>query len=139
MLASSGGPFSKTAIRRARELAGPDPIAVVSTLKIFGSSWGLPSPGLMPTAKERQEQLAIVRTAIEALERRGCVADGQIAATRTAGKTIARIAVARGARIVVMDDPGTSGVRRFVEGDITSVVRRRLGPSILFEEVGEPH
>ena len=137
VLASSGAPFSKKAIRRAWELAGPDPIAVVSTVKIYGSSWGLPSPGLMPTAKERQEQADIVRVAIEVLERRGCTVDGQVAATRGAGRTIARIAFARGARIVVMDDPGTSGVRRFVEGDVTSIVRRRLGQSIVLEEVAK--
>jgi hypothetical protein len=136
VLASTGGPFSKAVIRKAGDLAGDDPITVVSILKIYGSSWGLPVPGLMPTPKERQEQLAIVSAAIEQLERRGCVVDGQIAATRTAGKTIARIALARGARIVVMDDPGTTGVRRFVEGDIISIVRRRLGGVAALELVG---
>ena len=135
VVASSGAPFTKTAIRRARELAGGDPIAVVSTLKIFGSSWGLPTPGLMPTAKERQEQVAIVSAAVKALKRQGCIVDGQVAATRGAGRTIARIALTRGARIVVMDDPGTKGLRRLVEGDITSVVRRRLGQSVSLELV----
>jgi hypothetical protein len=138
VVASSGAPFTKAAIRRARELAGANPIAVVSTLKIYGSSWGLPTPGLMPTAKERQEQLAIVRAAVHSLERRGCIVDGQVAATRRAGFTIARIALARGASVVVMDDPGTRGLRRFVEGDITAVVRRRLGHVASLELVNKP-
>jgi len=135
VVASSGEPFSKAAISRAGELAGSDPITVVSTLKIYGSSWGLPVPGLMPTPKERQQQLAIVKAAVKELQRRGYAVDGQVAATRSAGKTIARIAYARGARIVVLDGPGTKGGRTFVEGDITSVVRRRLGPSVLLDLV----
>jgi len=126
LLASSGAPFSKAAVRRARELAAGEPVAVLSILKIYGSTFGLPNPGLLPTRREREEQFANVRKAINQLERSGCTADGQIAATRSAGRMIAKVARARQVRVVVMDDFTESGVRRVIEGSVTSTVRRRL-------------
>jgi nucleotide-binding universal stress UspA family protein len=126
LLASSGAPFSKAAVRRARELAAGEPVAVLSILKIYGSTFGLPNPGLLPTRREREEQFANVSKAISQLERGGCTADGQIAATRSAARTIARVARVRGVRVVVMDDSAESGVRRVIEGSVTSTVRRRL-------------
>jgi len=126
LLASSGAPFSKAAVRRARELAAGGPVAVLSILKIYGSTFGLPNPGLLPTRREREEQFANVNKAITQLERSGCTADGQIAATRSAGRTIARVARVRGVRVVVMDDSAESGVRRVIEGSVTGTVRRRL-------------
>ena len=126
LLASSGGPFSKAAVRRARELAAGEPVAVLSILRIYGSTFGLPNPGLMPTRREREEQFANVSKAINQLERSGCTADGQIAATRSAGRMIAKVARVRQVRVVVMDDSAESGVRRVIEGSVTSTVRRRL-------------
>jgi nucleotide-binding universal stress UspA family protein len=126
LLASSGAPFSKAAVRRARELAAGGPVAVLSILKIYGSTFGLPNPGLLPTRRERDEQYANVSKAITQLERSGCTADGQIAATRSAGRTIARVARVRQVRVVVMDDSTETGVRRVIEGSVTSTVRRRL-------------
>jgi len=126
LLASSGAPFSKAAVRRARELADGQPVAVLSILKIYGSTFGLPNPGLLPNRRERDEQFANVKKAINALERSGCTADGQVAATRSAGRTIAKVARVRQVRVVVMDDSTESGVRRVIEGSITSIVRRRL-------------
>jgi nucleotide-binding universal stress UspA family protein len=126
LLASSGAPFSKAAVRRARELAAGEPVAVLSILKIYGSTFGLPNPGLLPTRREREEQFANVSKAINQLERSGCTADGQIAATRSAGRMIAKVARVRQVRVVVMDDSAESGVRRVIEGSVTSTVRRRL-------------
>jgi hypothetical protein len=126
LLASSGSPFSRAAVRRAYELAGGEPVAVLSILKVYGSQFGLPNPGLLPTRREQDEQLAVVRRAIDALEQRGCTVDGQVAATRSAGRMIAKVARARKVRYVVMDDSAQSGVRRVIEGSVTSIVRRRL-------------
>jgi nucleotide-binding universal stress UspA family protein len=126
LLASPGAPFSKAAVRRARELAAGEPVAVLSILKIYGSTFGLPNPGLLPTRREREEQFANVSKAINQLERSGCTADGQIAATRSAGRMIAKVARVRQVRVVVMDDSAESGVRRVIEGSVTSTVRRRL-------------
>src|SRR5258708_13988701 len=75
LLASSGEPFSRAALRRARELAGGQPVAVLSILKIYGSSFGLPNPGLMPTPPEREEQLKILKQATRESQPRGYTAD----------------------------------------------------------------
>ena len=126
LLASSGSPFSRAALRRAHELAVGEPVAVLTILKVYGSSFGLPNPGLMPTRRERDEQLAIVSRAIKELERLGGSVDGQVAATRSAARTIAKVARARKVRYVVMDSPTATGVRKIIEGELTGIVRRRL-------------
>src|SRR2546429_6865462 len=76
LLASAGTPFSGAAVRRAYELAAGQPVAVLTILKVYGSSFGLPNPGLLPTRRERDEQYTIVRRAIAAVERRGGGAGG---------------------------------------------------------------
>src|SRR6478736_787007 len=136
LLASSGEPFSRAAVKRAHELAAGQPVAVLSILKVYGSTFGMPNPGLLPTRREREEQYAIVRRAIAAVERRGGAADGQIAANRSAGRTIAKVARRRRVRYVVMDDSAPSGVRRVTEGTVTATVRRRLGAGATLELVG---
>ncbi len=135
LLASSGSPISRAAVRRAHELAVGEPVAVLSILKVYGSTFGLPNPGLMPTRREREEQLAIVSRAIKDLERLGGTVDGQVAATRSAGRTIAKVARARKVRHVVMDLPTTTGVRRIIEGELTGIVRRRLPDGTTLELV----
>ena len=136
LLASSGAPFSRAAVRRARELAGGEPVAVLSILKVYGSQFGLPNPGLLPTRREREEQMAIVRRAISDLEHRGCTADGQVTATRSAGRTIAKVARARQVRYVVMDSHPATGLRRVIEGEVANIVRRRLRDRAVLELVG---
>ena len=136
LLASSGSPFTRAAMRRARELAAGEPVAVLSILKVYGSTFGLPNPGLLPSQREREEQLTIIRRAIDELERRGCTVDGQVAATRSAGRTIAKVARARQVRYVVMDSHPATGMRRVIEGELTNIVRRRLGDAATLELVG---
>jgi nucleotide-binding universal stress UspA family protein len=137
LLASSGSQFSRAAMRRARELADGQPVAVLSILKVYGSTFGLPNPGLMPTRREREEQLNNVKRAISELENRGCTVDGQIAATRSAGRTIAKVARARKVSYVVMDDQRASGIRRVIEGEVTNNVRRWLRGAAVLELIGE--
>jgi hypothetical protein len=108
---------------------------VLSILKVYGSQFGLPNPGLMPTRREREEQLAIVQRAITDLEGRGCTVDGQVAATRSAGRTIAKVAKARNVRYVVMDAQPLTGVRKVIEGELTNIVRRRLRDGATLELV----
>lgn len=135
LLASNGERFSKASIERARHLAVGEPIGVLVILRIFGSSFGLQHPGLMPTQREAEEKLEILRAAINTLERWGCDADGQLAATRHPVKQIASVARRRQARIVVMDGPTTTGLRRLVEGDMTVSIRRRLRGQATLEVV----
>ena len=87
---------------------------------------------------EREEQFALVRRAIDALERRGGSADGQIATTRSAGRTIATVARARGVRYVVMDDREPKGMGRVVQGGVMATVRRRLVSGTVLELVAVP-
>jgi hypothetical protein len=136
LLASAGDPFSTAALRRARELAGGEPVAVLTILKVYGSTFGLPNPGLLPSRSEREEQLAVVRRAISELERRGCAVDGQVAATRSAGRTIAKVARARQVRHVVMDAPRDRGMRGLIEGSLAGNVRRGLAAGVTLELVG---
>jgi hypothetical protein len=124
-------------MRRARELADGQPVAVLSILKVYGSSFGLPNPGLLPTRRERDEQLKNVKQAISELERRGCMVDGQVAATRSAGRTIARVARARKVSYVVMDSQPATGFRRLVEGEVTNNVKRWLRGAAVLELIGE--
>jgi hypothetical protein len=138
LLATTGEPFSKAAIRRAYELAAGEPVAVLAILKVYGSQFGLPNPGLLPTRREREEQFESVRRTIAALERRGGSADGQIAATRSAGRTIAKVARARGVRYVVMDDREPKGMGRVVQGGVVATVRRRLVTGTVLELVAVP-
>ncbi len=138
LLASSGAPISRAAARRARDLAAGQPIAVVSILRVYGSTFGLPNPGLLPTRRERDEQIGIVDRAIRDLERMGCTADGQVTATRSAGRTIAKAARARGVSYVVMDAVTATGIRRIMEGELTAVVRRRLRGAAELDVVPAP-
>jgi hypothetical protein len=138
LLASSGAPFSRAAARRARELSGGGPVAVMAILKVYGSAFGLPNPGLMPSRREREEQLGIVTRAIKDLERQGCTVDGQVTATRSAGRAIAKAARARHVRYVVMDAHPATGARRIIEGELANIVRRRLGDTAVLELVAPP-
>jgi hypothetical protein len=137
LLASPGTPFSRAAIARACELAAGEPVAVLSILKVYGSALGLPNPGLMPTRRERDEQYAIVKRAVASAERRGCVADGQITVTRSAGRTIAKVARRRNVRYVVMDEHEAGGLRRFTDGAVVATVRRGLADGARLELVTE--
>jgi nucleotide-binding universal stress UspA family protein len=137
LLASPGAPFSRAAIRRACELAAGEPVAVLSILKVYGSAFGLQNPGLMPNRRERDEQYANVRRAITAVERRGGTADGQVTATGSAGRTIAKAARRRNVRYVVMDDHDAGGLRRITQGAVTATVRRMLAGRVELELVTE--
>ncbi len=127
LLASDGRRgFGSGAVARAAALAGSEPVAVVTIAKIYGSSFGLPAPGLMPTKAEMNERLGWIRDALSRLERKGIEADGQVAQTRRAVRTIARIARARTVRAVVIESAEQPRWRSVVEGDVASGVARRL-------------
>ena len=128
VLASDGRhPFSRGAVARAAELAGPQgSVAVLVIAKIYGTQFGLPHPGLMPTKDEITTRQAWLREALATLERKGVDADGQLAATRKPVKKIAKVTRLRSARFVVTDETPATGVRRIVEGDTGVDLRRKL-------------
>ena len=130
LLASTTGSFSPEAIRIATQAADGRPVAVLVITRIHGYALGIPNPGLLPTRREQETARNAVSDTVLALSRGGVSADGQVAATRSAAKTIARVARARGARHVVMDTPTGSRLRRFVEGEPSVGLRRRVDPSV---------
>lgn len=130
LLVPLGDRASAASVRRAAALADGGPLAVLGLLKIHGYSFGMPNPGLMPTAKEREAQLQLVSDAIGRLEHLGCDADGQVAATRHPIRAIATVAKRRDVHHVVIDQPVLSRLRRSLEGDVAAGVRRRLGAAI---------
>jgi hypothetical protein len=133
LIASNGEKIPRAAIRQALRISTGGPVAVVTIARIYGSSLGLPNPGLMPTRKEMNEQKEIVQEALSAIEKGGSEALGQIAASRRPSKTIAQAAAARGVKYVLVIRPEKVGWRLFVEGDVAKEVARKLGPGVTVE------
>lgn len=135
LIASNGEKIPGAAVRQALRMAAGDPVAVMTIARIYGSAYGLPNPGLMPTRKEMAEQKEIVQRAVSAIEKAGSRAWGQIAASRRPSKTIAQAAAARGVQHVLVIRPEKVGWRLFVEGDVAKEVAKKLGPSVTVEGV----
>lgn len=136
LLTSTDGSFSPESIRLAAQVSGQTSVAVLVITRIHGYAWGIPNPGLLPTRKEQEAAKEAVAQAVRALGRHGVAADGQVAATRSAAKTISRIARVRNARHIVMDSSGGgSQFRRLVEGDPAAGLRRRVDPTVDFHIV----
>jgi Universal stress protein family len=135
LIATNGLPVPAAVLSRAKSLGEGAPVAVVTIARIYGSSLGLPNPGLMPTKKEMAEQREIVERALGALERKGVESWGQVAASRRPAKTIAEVATARGAKHVLVVRPEQSQLRKVVEGDLANEVSRKLGPNVCVEGV----
>ena len=128
LLASTGGAFAVESIRLARDVS-EGLVGVLVVARIYGTSFGMPNPGLLPTVKERRTAQDRVEQAIRALGKVGVVADGQVLITRHPAAGIARVARARAARQVVLEAPAQGGLRRFVEGDFEASIQRKLGTS----------
>jgi hypothetical protein len=126
LLVPVGGPPIRSTVERAVAEAAGGTVAVVTMLRIHGSAWGFPNPGLLPNAREKAEARRIVELTIAAVERAGGHADGQITATRHPGRVVAAAARRRGARLVIVERPPVGRVRAAVEGDLGASVRRRL-------------
>jgi hypothetical protein len=131
-----GDPIPASAVKRAVCLSDGGPVAVITIARIYGSSMGLPNPGLMPTRKEMAAQKDQVEKAIRMIERSGIRAWGQLAASRKPVKTIAEAARARGAEhVVLVRIPQTKKWRALVEGDIVKEVSSKLGSGVVVEGV----
>jgi hypothetical protein len=136
LVASNGVAIPNASLRLARRLGRGEPVAVVSIVRLYGSSMGLQNPGLMPTHKEMAAQREIVERAVSSLEKDGTEAWGQIAISRRPAKTIAAAAKARGAAHVIIVRPEQSvRWRRVVEGDLVKEVARKLGADVEVEGV----
>ena len=104
LLASEGRAIPAAAIERAAELAraGGGSVHVFSVARVWGSGFGLPNPGLLPSKREWDEQRVVVADAVQALKKRGVEATGHVLATRKATKRIVREAERLGCGVIVM-------------------------------------
>jgi len=104
LLASEGRAISPAAIelaaRLARECGGR--VHVFAVVRVWGSSFGFPNPGLMPNKREWDAQKTVVADAIDALREHGVEATAQVLATRKATKRIVREAARLDCAAIVM-------------------------------------
>lgn len=129
--APMGDPIPAAAVKEALRLSGGEAVAVVTIARIYGSSLGLPNPGLMPTRREMAAQKSQVEKAVRQIEKGGGQAWGQIAASRKPVKTIAAVAKVRGVRhVLVVSTPQTKKWREVVEGNIVKDISRKLGSDV---------
>jgi nucleotide-binding universal stress UspA family protein len=114
-------------IDRAVELATPEhaKFTIVSIARVFGTSLGIPHPGLKPTPAEWQVQRDLVQDAADRLRDRGFEVRLQVARSRNAPKMIARWATARHMHAVVVADPERPKWRRVIEGEVAKEIFRR--------------
>jgi nucleotide-binding universal stress UspA family protein len=107
LLASEGRRIPASAVEFAVQLArkAEAPVHVFIVARIWGSAFGLPHPGLMPTKREWQLQREFVAEAVDRLQRRGVEATGQVVSARNAGKRILVEAERRRPEAIVMAAP----------------------------------
>jgi nucleotide-binding universal stress UspA family protein len=141
LLASEGRRIPDRAVAFAADLAKPSgaPIFVFSVARVWGTSLGLPMPGLLPSKREWDEQRELVERAVKELRRRGIEARGHVVGTRKATKRIVREAERLGCDAIVMaaDPPRSWIVADFMWSQEPYRVRRRARiPVYLVEENG---
>jgi nucleotide-binding universal stress UspA family protein len=129
LLASEGRPFSDEAVRLAARLAREEgcEVRVVSIARVWGTSLGLPHPGLRPNKREMAQHEDHIAKAIRALKRAGVRSDGHIIASRKATRSILAEAARQHARAIVMgaDPPRNRFVADMMWSQEAHRVRRR--------------
>jgi Universal stress protein family len=107
MLASEGRRIAGSAVEFAAQMAlkAEAPVHVFFIARIWGSAFGMPHPGLMPTKREWQVQRDLAAEAVDRLKRRGVEATGQVVSSRNAGKRILAEAKRRRPGAIVMSAP----------------------------------
>jgi nucleotide-binding universal stress UspA family protein len=115
LLATEGRPISPLAVAKAAELAIAHhaTVHVLAVARIWGSAFGLPHPGLQPTARELDAQRGIVGDAITALRQRHVEATGEVTRSRGAAALISKRAQQRSCLAIVMTaDPKPHWLKR---------------------------
>ena len=129
LVSLAGAPFPAEVIRRTVKLAKPEhaKITVLGIARVYGTSLGLPHPGLKPTMGEWEEQRNVVNDAADLLRSKGFEVRVAAAKSRNAPKMIAKWGKARNFHAIVLADPERSKLRRRIEGDLTHEIERRCG------------
>jgi nucleotide-binding universal stress UspA family protein len=129
LLASEEREIPRAAIDLAARIAKrcDAPVHVFTIARVWGTSFGFPNPGLMPTKAEWDKQHESVRKAVARLRRKGVEADGRVIGTRAGAKRIVREARRLGCGVIVMgaDPPRGRFVRDFMWSQEPYRVRRR--------------
>ena len=129
LLASESREIPRAAIDLAARIAERSgaPVHVFTIVRIWGTSFGFPSPGLYPTKREWDEQRRNAEKAVARLERKGVEADARVIGTRAGAKRIVREAQRRGCDVIVMaaDPPRHPVVANFMWSQEPYRVRRR--------------
>ena len=117
LLASEGRKIPAAAVTFAAQLAknAGGEIHVLSIARIWGSSLGLPHPGLMPNTREWKAQHDLVAEALAGFKRLGIEATGQVLSSRNAGKRILTEARKRRSDAIVM---AADGPRHWLINDL---------------------
>src|ERR1700732_2228511 len=104
LLASEGRPFSPAACEFAAGLVRPGEGAgpVFSIARVWGTSFGFPNPGHLPSRQEWDEQRALVGEAVHDLRRRGIEATGHVVGPRRATRGILAEAARTHSEVIVM-------------------------------------
>jgi nucleotide-binding universal stress UspA family protein len=140
LLATDGAPFTDEVLNRVLELAAPEhaKITVVCVAKVFGTSLGLPHPGLQPNRVELEMYRTMTNDAADALRAHGFEVRVAMSKSRNANKMIARWATAKNFHAVVVPDPVRPNWRRRLEGDPTTEIHRRSGVPVYAVPVTSP-
>ena len=142
MLVVAGDTVSRAAISRTAQLAAGAAVTVIGVGQAGMGGRAVPPCGGSsegwPAETGAEQVRRAVALAMSMLENAGVMALGHIAVTGPPARTVARVARARGARVVVLDTPSglATELRRRVYGSGIAVVSatepdagRRVSPS----------
>jgi nucleotide-binding universal stress UspA family protein len=129
LLASEGRRIPQEAVDFAARLAksAGASVHVLSIARVYGTSLGLPHPGLLPRKREWDEQRELVTAAVRALKKQGLKAQGSAVGTRAATKHILKTAQDYYCEAIVMaaDPPRNWLIADFMWSQEPYRVRRR--------------
>jgi len=133
LLVVAGAAVSPAAIARTAELAGGAPVTVIglSTSETSRTHAASPwHPHLNHSGTEPELVRRTVALAMSVLEDTGVVAMGHIV-TGPPARAVARVARARGARVVILDQPRPSSGGQPAAGLMAELRRRMYGSGIV--------
>jgi len=127
LVASPAAPLPIEVLERVVELATPEhaKITVLGVARVYGTSLGLPHPGLRPTHLEWEDLRGYVDTAAEILRAKGFEVRVALSRSRNAPKMIAAWVRAKNFHAVVVPDPPRARWRLVIEGDLAREIERR--------------
>ena len=117
LLVVAGGAVSQAAIARTAELAAGARVTVV----------GVGSNAIFRTDSEPEQVRRTVALAMSVLENTGVMVTGHVAVSGSPARAVVRMARACGARVVILDQSGTSAGGRLVRPGGSGMAAGRCG------------